>query len=463
MINIINIINGIIDKFKPEKQIVKEEFTGENLTKFGGVGLLRRLFDSINLWTMIESKISYTKRNNREFSSSEILVPFIYGIILGRSRPTWMKELGKDKVFLITAGLKRFPDPSVISRFLSRITVDMSKQLSIINSTLLLSVRDKFSWIKDLTLDMDSHVSTVYGKQQRAKVGYNPKKKGRSSYHPLICFIGETRDYLFGKMRSGDHHSQYGAWDFLMEAMKRLPMRAKVKRLRADSGFFSKDFFCKLIKKKIIFFIVVPFSECIQKQIHSLHFVSIGKCRSVAEFRISLGNEKIWGRKRKSKEKFCRVVVIRTKVKKNNRPKKQLSLFPELGCYEYQAIATNSDLAALDVWKFYNQRACCENYIKEGIYSYGFDCIPCHNWAGNCLWFELVFLSYNLMNWFKDKATPFFKNRKGKRIKRMGKTLRHLFFEIPGKLVLKNGEYVLQLEQTWPYKGYFRLALKCLS
>jgi hypothetical protein len=55
-----------------------------------------------------------------------------------------------------------------------------------------------------LTLDLDSLVTPVFGGQQRAAVGYNPKKKGRNSYPTLLCFIGETRDYPGGLFRSGD-------------------------------------------------------------------------------------------------------------------------------------------------------------------------------------------------------------------------------------------------------------------
>ena len=34
-----------------------------------------------------------------------------------------------------------------------------------------------------------------------------PKKRGRPSYHPLMCFIGETRDYLGGVLRAGNRTS----------------------------------------------------------------------------------------------------------------------------------------------------------------------------------------------------------------------------------------------------------------
>ena len=43
------------------------------------------------------------------------------------------------------------------------------------------------------TLDLDSTIITRYGNQQGAKKGYNPKKPGRNSHHPLIAFVAEAR------------------------------------------------------------------------------------------------------------------------------------------------------------------------------------------------------------------------------------------------------------------------------
>jgi hypothetical protein len=44
-----------------------------------------------------------------------------------------------------------------------------------------------------MTLDLDSSVMTRYGEQEGAKAGYNPKKPGRASHHPLIAFMAEMR------------------------------------------------------------------------------------------------------------------------------------------------------------------------------------------------------------------------------------------------------------------------------
>jgi hypothetical protein len=52
--------------------------------------------------------------------------------------------------------------------------------------------------------DVDSTVLVVYGKQEQARIGYNPTKRGRPSYHPLLCFEGQSRDFWHGELRPGD-------------------------------------------------------------------------------------------------------------------------------------------------------------------------------------------------------------------------------------------------------------------
>ncbi|MCA4894187.1 MAG: hypothetical protein ING84_04180 [Cytophagales bacterium] len=43
------------------------------------------------------------------------------------------------------------------------------------------------------TLDMDSSAITRYGEQEGSKKGYNPKKPGRGSHHPLFAFVNDIR------------------------------------------------------------------------------------------------------------------------------------------------------------------------------------------------------------------------------------------------------------------------------
>ena len=47
-----------------------------------------------------------------------------------------------------------------------------------------------------LIFDLDSSVVTVFGRQENAEVGYNPRYRGKRSYNPLLC-IEANSSYLW--------------------------------------------------------------------------------------------------------------------------------------------------------------------------------------------------------------------------------------------------------------------------
>jgi hypothetical protein len=71
--------------------------------------------------------------------------------------------------------------------------------------------------------DVDSTVLVVYGKQEQARIGYNPVKRGRPSYHPLLCFEGHSRDFWHGELRPGDAHTAAGILDLLTACFAKIP------------------------------------------------------------------------------------------------------------------------------------------------------------------------------------------------------------------------------------------------
>lgn len=100
---------NILQKQKKHQDIVpKEEFTGKNLTRFGGVGLFRRFFERMDLKTVL-AVVEMSKRRKDDYSSLEMCICLLYGLMLGIFRPSHMKELTADKVCQKIAGLGRFP------------------------------------------------------------------------------------------------------------------------------------------------------------------------------------------------------------------------------------------------------------------------------------------------------------------------------------------------------------------
>ena len=104
-----------------------------------------------------------------------------------------------------------------------------------------------------------------------AAVGYNPKKPGRASFHPLFCFIGETRDFLHGIFRTGKTHTSRGVKRFVDECLKKIPDRIKEVYLRADSGFYDGDFLNSLEVRRVLYAIVVKLHPWIQMEFIGLH------------------------------------------------------------------------------------------------------------------------------------------------------------------------------------------------
>ena len=121
--------------------------------------------------------------------------------------------------------------------------------------------------------------------------------------------------------------------------------------------------------------------------------------------------------------------------------------------YDYQVIITNSELVAEEAWRFYNKRACCENFIKEGIYGFGLDKVISHHYAGNYAYFELLMLGYNVMNWFKEQVLN------QKKVKEMMQRIREKFLLIPACRVRISGRLILRQEKSWFYRKEYTEAL----
>jgi hypothetical protein len=49
-----------------------------------------------------------------------------------------------------------------------------------------------------ITVDTDTTVHTRYGNQRGARKSYQPKNRGKKSYQPILTFIAETREYIWG-------------------------------------------------------------------------------------------------------------------------------------------------------------------------------------------------------------------------------------------------------------------------
>jgi len=421
------------------------EFSLSNITIFGGMRLFSKFIRKLHLNRRFDETVSL-KRKKRRYTVGDYLVSLIYGITLGFNRISDNILLQRDKTFQRVTGFDQFPSQSAFSRFLAGVKSCHAKEIGEVNRSALRDVRGKSNDKKETTLDLDSHQKTVYGNQQRASKGNNPKKPGRKSYHPLFCFIGETRDFLHGRFRAGNAYTSAGIISFFRECLQFLPYHATTLFVRADSGFYNAKFFrlMEAIETRYVrYAVAVKLYHPIQQRLPYLDYEEIGGGREIAEFRYKNSD--------KDDNKERRMVVVREKIR-DGRKKRQLSLFPD-DRYSYQVIVTNiEEWSPLEVWRFYNKRANVENMIKEGVLDLGLDTSPSHGYGGNAAYFFLCMLVYNLMNWYKEFVFAL------KKVKHMVKWIRYRFFYMAGKFVKSGRRKIFKLPRDHPWRDDYQKA-----
>jgi hypothetical protein len=171
----------------------------------------------------------------------------------------------------------------------------------------------------------------VYGTQiEQARVGYNPRKRGRPSYHPLLCFEGATRDYWHGELRSGDAHTAKGAAELLDVCFATLRATVRKIRVRAVKGFFDHRLIERIEAHHARFVIVARITKPIRLRLSGLTYTPVTHADrfAVAEFSYQPHGWK----------QAYRFVAIRRPLP--DELAEQVTLFT-LGRYAYQVMVTN--------------------------------------------------------------------------------------------------------------------------
>jgi len=415
-------------------------FDGKNLTHFGGAYLFYLFFKRIQLRLLLHQYLRFPQRNNR-YSVAEEMLALVYPISLGIGRIETTHLLKHNGVFQYLTGLSTYPNPTTLRRFLLRMAPLALSKLRKLHDKLLSSMILKPKHPTRIIFDLDSTVLVLYGKQEMAHIGYNPIKKGRPSYHPLLCFNGITKDFWHGELRPGDTHTSTGIIEFLKASFLKLSPSVKSVIIRADKGFYAHKIVEDLESKRSLFVIVAKLTRPIKRKLSTLSYKQYLSGLETAEFMYQ---------PTKWKKKY-RFVVIRRPIPDD--PTEQLTLFT-MGKYSYQAIVTNTKLTPLNTWKFYNGRAAVELIIKELKGDYPLAKIPTKHFAANEAYFHILLFSYNLINWFKRLCLPNeFQNM-------TLKTLRSRLILIPGELTRSGNRPTLKLPTNYLYKDALEYAIK---
>ncbi len=197
-------------------------FEETHATHFGGMWLIQRFCNKLQLRRLIQRYLKAPGRSG-PYHASELILALMFAIIMGLRRISKTEILQYNGAFMALLGLKRCPDQSTLRRFLKRLPAQAIRQLARLHDSLRAYLFPLPRERTSLIFDMDSTVVIVYGRAEGARVGYNPKKPGRRSYHPLLCFEAYFHEFWHGSLRPGNAASSTGAVPFIKVCLAKVP------------------------------------------------------------------------------------------------------------------------------------------------------------------------------------------------------------------------------------------------
>jgi hypothetical protein len=368
------------------------ETCSEPLSAFGGVLALIKFLDLIELEQIVDGCYIKPDRETK-LGHYKMLTGILVLLFVGFNRIGHFFYIRFDPLVCRFFQVLCLPVVSTFWRYVNSMGINQGMSLLRIMSVLRERVWQQCGLAyEQIDIDIDTTVETVYGEQQGACVGHNPRNRGKKGYRPIVAFISQTREYIAGKLRKGKTVSGEETAKFIEQISKQLPGCVKRVLVRADSEFFGWESIKALVGLDWDFIISA-------KSCHP-PFDSQGWYRSVKTEAIEY-NECVYAPI--GWEEKMRFVAMRIPKHTGTKGEAvQVELFED-DRYKYRIFCAMRRGKPHSVIQEYDKRADVENLIGE-VKREGLEAIPSKKFKNNYAWFQLVMLSYNIWRYIKMLA-----------------------------------------------------------
>lgn len=381
--------------------------SGAKVTPMGSLVFFAQYLHTGGLMDRLCAETPLVYKSNNAPQERDVLGTIILSILNGQTRYAHINTLRYDRVGAEVLGISKVVSEDCVRRALKRGTPAaweawLSAQERTVYEPLL---------SESYVLDIDSTVKQLYGHQEGAEVGYNPKKPGRPSHNYHTYFIGELRvvlgvEVLPGKQHSGKH-SMPGLWRIL----DGLPKACRPRMIRGDVSYGNENIMVEAETHEQPYLFKLrqtPGVKTCIKELNCDHdtWKNAGSGWQGSERELMLSG---WSRAR-------RCIILRRPAQRGPEPKAQSSpaepefdFVQELGSkpvYEYMVLITNDTLPIVALSQLYRDRADCENVIDEIKNQWGWGGFVTQDLNRCNIIARLIALIYNWWNIFTRLAHP---------------------------------------------------------
>ena len=217
------------------------DFTGRNLTAYGGLLPIATMLERLEFQALVEETLKI-QRLTRAMPVYQFILAMVLALYVGFARLNHLRFLEREPMLTGILKVLRLPPQSTFWRFLASLHLSVAGQLLKMQRILRQRVwAAAHVQLKVVTMDTDTTVHTVFGKQMGGCKSYNPKNRGKKSFQPILTFLAETREYVSGELRNGDRPTGAQIARHLESVFAGLPPSVESIYARADSGFYCAE------------------------------------------------------------------------------------------------------------------------------------------------------------------------------------------------------------------------------
>ena len=424
----------------------------QGLTAYGGMALMIGFTEKLGLTEVLTRHLHLPKRKSR-YSPVTLAECTIDAICCGIHRIENTNLLRNDPLLTRARGLSQFPDHATEQRFITKFEAEHVRQLHQAGNALFQVANrpDARRGTMGATLDFDATAAVVYGKQEDAAFGHYNSRDGHRELQIGTCFLGGSKDLLNHQLQRGSNSTAKGFVGFLDGSIALLPQGMFPALTRADGGYFSLENVKALEDRKLKYLMGCPCYKSLLAKAYALNkWQRISADEEVCEV------EYTWG------DKVTRRVLIarhadpkKTKAKDNGQLPLPFALDDPARYTHFGCITNIKGKSTNHLWQSYVGRSNMENAIKESKLGFGLECLPSKKLIANQAYMALVFLAYNLVNWFKRTAVA--TAASGKEMgKRQAKGLRQWVLCVPAIVEREADHFNVRLPEGHPSLGLFK-------
>jgi len=217
------------------------DFAGRNLTAYGGLLPVATMLEKLGFQQLVEETLT-VKRLTRAMPIYQFVLAMILALYVGFSRLNHLRFLEREPMLTGILQVLRLPPQCTFWRFLASLHLSVAGQVLQMQRVMRQRVWEAAHiQLQVVTLDTDTTVHTLFGKQMGGRRSYNPKNKGKKSYQPILTYLAETREYISGELRNGDRPTGRQIARHLQSVFAALSQTVQTIYARADAGFYCAE------------------------------------------------------------------------------------------------------------------------------------------------------------------------------------------------------------------------------